>query len=61
MESLATYFDAFRDKKVIVLGDVMLDSYIRGDVQRVSPEAPVPIVSFSSREERFGRGQPMWL
>lgn len=54
MESLATYFDAFRDKKVIVLGDVMLDSYIRGDVQRVSPEAPVPIVSFSSREERLG-------
>ena len=54
MESLATYFDAFVDKKVIVLGDVMLDSYIRGDVQRVSPEAPVPIVSFASREERLG-------
>jgi rfaE bifunctional protein kinase chain/domain len=54
MESLATYFDAFRNKKVIVLGDVMLDSYIRGDVQRVSPEAPVPIVSFGSRDERLG-------
>jgi rfaE bifunctional protein kinase chain/domain len=54
MESLATYFDFFKNKKVIVLGDVMLDSYIRGDVQRVSPEAPVPIVSFSSREERLG-------
>jgi D-glycero-beta-D-manno-heptose-7-phosphate kinase len=54
MESLATYFDSFKDKKVIVLGDVMLDSYIRGDVQRVSPEAPVPIVTFGSREERLG-------
>jgi rfaE bifunctional protein kinase chain/domain len=54
MESLATYFDSFIDKKVIVLGDVMLDSYIRGDVQRVSPEAPVPIVTFGSRDERLG-------
>lgn len=54
MKSLSTYFDSFKNKKVIVLGDVMLDSYIRGDVQRVSPEAPVPIVSFSSREERLG-------
>jgi len=54
MNSISSYFTAFEGKKVLVLGDVMLDSYIRGDVQRVSPEAPVPIVSFTSRDERLG-------
>lgn len=54
MSSYSKYFDSFENKKIIVLGDVMLDSYIRGDVQRVSPEAPVPIVSFKNREERLG-------
>lgn len=54
MSSYHKYFDSFQLKRVIVLGDVMLDSYIRGDVQRVSPEAPVPIVSFKTREERLG-------
>lgn len=48
------YFESFKGKCIVVLGDVMLDSYIRGDVQRVSPEAPVPIVSFKNREERLG-------
>lgn len=54
MSSFSTYLDTFHDKRILVLGDVMLDSYIRGDVQRVSPEAPVPIVSFKNREERLG-------
>jgi len=34
----------FRDKRVLVLGDVMLDRYIWGDVSRISPEAPIPVV-----------------
>jgi len=34
----------FRDKKVLVMGDLMLDKYIWGDVHRISPEAPVPVV-----------------
>lgn len=54
MKSLAHFFSAFKKKKIIVLGDVMLDSYIFGSVQRVSPEAPVPIVSFENRDERLG-------
>jgi len=54
MSAFSTYLNAFQDKRILVLGDVMLDSYIRGDVQRVSPEAPVPIVSFKNREERLG-------
>ena len=35
----------FKDKKVMVLGDLMLDKYIWGDVSRISPEAPVPVVA----------------
>jgi len=54
MNSFLDYLEKFKNKRIIVLGDVMLDSYIRGDVRRVSPEAPVPIVSFKNREERLG-------
>src|SRR5436309_643500 len=39
----------FREKRVLVLGDVMLDEYLTGDVRRISPEAPVPIVDVQSR------------
>ena len=35
---------SFKDKKVLVLGDIMLDKYIWGEVVRISPEAPVPVV-----------------
>jgi len=35
---------SFKDKKILVLGDIMLDKYIWGDVVRISPEAPVPVV-----------------
>lgn len=44
----------FKTTKVLVFGDVMLDLYIRGDVERVSPEAPVPIVIERSREYSLG-------
>lgn len=47
-------FENFKTKKIIVLGDVMLDAYIVGNVTRISPEAPVPIVNFSTSEERLG-------
>lgn len=40
---------AFRGKHVIVVGDVMLDEYVRGDVARISPEAPVPVVDLTER------------
>lgn len=51
---LTSYFETFEGKRILVLGDVMLDSYIRGKVSRVSPEAPVPIVHLDSREDRLG-------
>ena len=44
----------FHDLKVLVVGDVMLDRYWFGEVERISPEAPVPIVKITEREERPG-------
>jgi rfaE bifunctional protein kinase chain/domain len=52
--SIEDLFDQFGQKKVLILGDVMIDSYLWGGVDRISPEAPVPIVSVGSREKRLG-------
>lgn len=38
----------------LIVGDVMLDSYLFGTVERQSPEAPVPVVLMSGRDERAG-------
>jgi rfaE bifunctional protein kinase chain/domain len=45
---------AVRDARVLVVGDVMLDRYWFGDVDRISPEAPVPVVKVARTEERLG-------
>lgn len=42
------------DVRILVVGDVMLDRYWFGDVSRISPEAPVPVVRIEKREERLG-------
>lgn len=47
-------FDSFTSKKILVIGDVMIDSYLWGKVERISPEAPVPIVNCTKRESRLG-------
>ena len=47
-------FDSFNQYHVLVIGDVMIDSYLRGSVSRISPEAPVPIISTVKRENRLG-------
>lgn len=39
---------------ILVVGDVMIDAYMWGKVDRISPEAPVPIISIKSHEERLG-------
>lgn len=52
--SIDQLIDSFKDKKVLVLGDVMLDTYIYGTVNRISPEAPVPVVNVKQREKRLG-------
>jgi rfaE bifunctional protein kinase chain/domain len=45
---------AFRGKRILIVGDVMLDEFVRGNVRRISPEAPVPIVEVTNRETRLG-------
>src|ERR671925_128906 len=47
--ALQEILGAFEGKRVLSLGDVMLDEYILGDVRRISPEAPVPVVEIHSQ------------
>ena len=47
-------FDKFNGLRILVIGDVMLDAYVMGKVNRISPEAPVPIVSLENEEARIG-------
>lgn len=47
-------FKNFSQIKVAVVGDVMLDTYWWGHVERISPEAPVPVVTLDNREHRIG-------
>ena len=44
----------FTDTRILVVGDVMLDRYWHGDASRISPEAPVQVVSINKLEERPG-------
>jgi rfaE bifunctional protein kinase chain/domain len=46
--------DAIRRARILVVGDVMLDRYWFGDVSRISPEAPVPVVHVTRNEDRIG-------
>ncbi|ARS34154.1 bifunctional heptose 7-phosphate kinase/heptose 1-phosphate adenyltransferase [Pontibacter actiniarum] len=54
INSLEDIFEAFNGLKVLVVGDVMIDSYLWGKTSRISPEAPVPIVNVVKREKRLG-------
>jgi D-glycero-beta-D-manno-heptose-7-phosphate kinase len=47
-------FQDFTQLKVAVVGDVMLDTYWWGNVDRISPEAPVPVVAVTKKEQRIG-------
>ncbi len=53
-ERVEEYTKRFASTRISVLGDVMLDRYFWGDVDRISPEAPVPIVRVSRRSARLG-------
>jgi rfaE bifunctional protein kinase chain/domain len=58
MSSVPAKFSAWRDRvaaaRLLVVGDVMLDRYWFGDVERISPEAPVPVAKIVRMEERPG-------
>lgn len=47
-------FDKFKDNKVLIIGDIMMDTYLVGKVERISPEAPVPIVDIDEKKEKLG-------
>lgn len=51
---LTSLLDQFTNMPVLVIGDSMLDAYMWGDIHRMSPEAPVPIVDITRRENRLG-------
>ncbi len=52
--TLDELFGQFDSLRVLIIGDVMLDSYVWGRVERISPEAPVPVVTVDRREIRLG-------
>lgn len=47
-------FEQFSNMRVLVVGDSMIDAYLWGKVERISPEAPVPVVSVTKHENRLG-------
>lgn len=53
-KEITTLFSNFNQIKALVIGDVMIDSYYFGKVDRISPEAPVPIVAVEKKESRLG-------
>lgn len=53
-EEINELFEKFNHFNILVIGDVMIDTYFWGKVERISPEAPVPIISRSNIEHRLG-------
>ncbi|MBI5966528.1 MAG: D-glycero-beta-D-manno-heptose-7-phosphate kinase [Deltaproteobacteria bacterium] len=51
---LIPYISKFKNARIMVVGDLMVDEYIWGSVSRISPEAPVPVVSVTSESLRLG-------
>src|SRR6187397_472358 len=54
MHALADLASSLSSRRVAVVGDVMLDHFMIGRVDRISPEAPVPVVRFEREEFRLG-------
>ena len=50
----AGLFNSFQDCHILVVGDLMLDRFVDGTVTRISPEAPVPVLSQSSCQQTPG-------
>ena len=54
MNSISDILNQFETKRVLIIGDAMIDAYMWGDIHRMSPEAPVPVVEIEKRESRLG-------
>ncbi|MBD3371068.1 D-glycero-beta-D-manno-heptose-7-phosphate kinase [Candidatus Fermentibacteria bacterium] len=55
-ESATSILSGFKDRRVVVVGDLVLDHYLVGEVSRISPEAPVPVVAVDRMGERWVPG-----
>ena len=53
-ERVIALLEAMRHSRLVVVGDAMLDIYLIGDVDRISPEAPVPVVNVHERRYALG-------
>lgn len=53
-DDIAGIFQSFKEMKALIVGDVMIDSYVWGSVDRISPEAPVPVIRVRKKEIRLG-------
>jgi D-beta-D-heptose 7-phosphate kinase/D-beta-D-heptose 1-phosphate adenosyltransferase len=53
-QRVAALLDAAKGRRIAVIGDAMLDVYLHGDTERVSPEAPVPVVRVRERRDALG-------
>ena len=53
-QEIRKVFSSFNGKKVLLIGDAMIDAYMWGKVERMSPEAPVPVVEIDKHEIRLG-------
>lgn len=54
MTNLAHILDAVKGRKIMVVGDLMLDIYVYGEVERISPESPVPVLSVQKEDRMLG-------
>ena len=54
MNNIPNILDGMAGRRVLVVGDVMLDHFVRGEVNRISPEAPVPVVRVTSESDMPG-------
>lgn len=53
-KALIASIPTLKGKKVLIIGDIALDEYIMGDVRRISPEAPVPVLEVTEEDKRLG-------
>jgi rfaE bifunctional protein kinase chain/domain len=54
IDKFRKYIDSFPETNILVIGDIIMDEYIWGDVSRISPEAPVPVVAVKRETKMLG-------
>lgn len=54
ISEIQNIFESFSNFQILIIGDVMIDAYLWGKVERISPEAPIPIITCTKKENRLG-------